>query len=549
MIKKLSIFLLAISILLAPATPALAADSAEVNAAREDTELYVYDTVKSPQVDSVGGEWAVLGLARSEFDVPEQYYNDYYTTVEKYVRDCGGVLHERKYTEYSRVILALTAAGFDPRNVAGYDLTIALGDFEKTIWQGINGPIFALIALDSGGYEIPKNSGAKTQATRGLYVNEILSRQLNNGGFSLAGGTTANSKTGAANADITAMALQALAKYQSRSDVANAIERALSCLAAIQLDDGGFDYGEYTSLESVAQVIVALTELGISINDPRFVKNGLTTVDNLMTFYTKGSGFEHSSDSSGSSQMSTEQALYALAAVWRADNRIPSLYSMIDAPKRSDQSGETGTGLGLKGKHTDVKSMPITTQGKTFSDISRHKNQPAIEALAARGIINGKSETVFSPDTTMTRAEFATIVTRGLGLTERSVSVFSDVAAGAWYNGYIGAAYTYGIINGTSPTTFNPNGTLNRAEAATMILRAAKLCGMDTELETVEIRDVLSQFGDYMAIPDWARSSVAFCIREGIVSTDAFNFSPAKSISRAEVSEMLFIMLGLAKLV
>jgi len=64
-------------------------------------------------------------------------------------------LHERRYTDYSRVILGLTAAGYDPRAFAGYDLTLPLADFDKTIWQGINGPVFALIALDSGNYSNP----------------------------------------------------------------------------------------------------------------------------------------------------------------------------------------------------------------------------------------------------------------------------------------------------------------------------------------------------------------------------------------------------------
>lgn len=99
---------------------------------------------------SIGGEWAVLGLARSGYAVPEEYYQNYYQTVEEYVKACGGVLHETKYTEYSRVIIVLTAIGKDPTNVAGYNLLTALGDYDKTIWQGTNGPIWALIALDRG---------------------------------------------------------------------------------------------------------------------------------------------------------------------------------------------------------------------------------------------------------------------------------------------------------------------------------------------------------------------------------------------------------------
>ena len=549
MIKRLSSFMLTLSIILSLTVSALAADSAAIKAATDDTAKYVHNIVKNPQVGSIGGEWAVIGLARSEYDVPEQYYRDYYATVAKYVKACNGVLHEKKYTEYSRVILGLTAAGFDPRNVDGYDLTAALGDFEKTIWQGINGPIFALIALDSGNYPIPNNPGAQTQATREMYVQEILSRQLDNGGFSLTGGTSDNDKNGAADPDLTGMTLQALAKYQTTPAVKTATDRALICLSNMQLADGGFSGWGAACTESTAQVIVALTELGIPLDDPRFVKNGNTAVDGLMVFYKKGAGFIHTLDGSGSAQMSTEQALYALAAVARAESGQPSLYRMSDAPKLAGQNDNDNSVSGLPGKHADVKAMPITAPGKTFDDISAHKNQPAIEALAARGIINGKTDTSFDPNATMTRAEFATIVTRGLGLIEKPLTVFSDVPKGIWYDGYVGTAYTYNIVNGTSATTFNPNGTLTRAEAAVMVARAAKLCGMNTEMSDQEVRDILAQFGDYMTLPAWAWTSVAFCYNEGILTLDGFDINHGEHVNRAEISEMLFCMLGIAKLI
>ena len=548
MIKKISSAILTLAIILSLTVTAFAADSAAVKDATDDTAKYIHNIVKNPQVGSIGGEWAVLGLARSDYNVPEQYYRDYYATVVKYVNACNGVLHDKKYTEYSRVILALTAAGFDPRNVNGYDLTLALGDFEKTIWQGLNGPIFALIALDSGNYPIPNNPEAKTQATRDLYVQEILSRQLMNGGFSLTGGTTASDRNEAADPDITAMALQALAKYQDTPGVKNAIDRALACLSSIQLSDAGFTAWGEANIESVVQVIVAFTELGIPLDDSRFIKNGKSVVDNLMSFYRKGAGFVHTANGTGSAQMSTEQGLYALAAVARAESGKPSLYRMSDAKKLSGQGDATPGGDGLPGKHVDVKAMPITVPGKTFEDISGHLNQPAIEALAARGIINGKTDISFDPNATMTRAEFATIVTRGLGLIEKPLSVFSDVPTGIWYDGYVGTAYTYGIVNGTSATTFNPNGTLTRAEAAVMVARAAKLCGMNTDMGTQETRDVLAQFGDYMTLPDWAWTSVAFCYNEDILTLNGFDINHGEHVNRAEVSEMLFRMLGTAKL-
>ena len=130
---------------------------------------------------------AVLGLARGGYGVKSGYFEGYYERLESYVKACGGVLHKRKYTEYSRVALAVTAIGKDARNVAGYDLLLPLGDYEKTVYQGVNGAIFALLALDAGQYEVPVNADAKTQATRELYVQKILDSQLSDGGWNIAG--------------------------------------------------------------------------------------------------------------------------------------------------------------------------------------------------------------------------------------------------------------------------------------------------------------------------------------------------------------------------
>jgi hypothetical protein len=541
--------LLAFVMLFSPTLPALAADSAALDSAVGDAAAYMHKVVTKPEVGSLGGEWAVIGLARSGYDAPNSYYAAYYKAIEAYVRDCKGVLHDKKYTEYSRVILGLTAAGYDPRDVAGYDLTAALGDFEKTIWQGINGPVWALIALDSLNYSIPKNPDAKTQATRELYIAEILRRQLADGGWNLTAG--ANGEIGAdekADPDVTGMALQALAKYQSRPEVKAATDRTLACLSKLQDENGGYQgWGDINS-ESVVQVLVALTELGISVDDPRFVKNGKTLVDNILSFKNADGSFKHTGGGSGNSQMSTEQAFYGLVAAWRAAGGKNSLYRMDDAVKRGDFLPVAPVTPGLPGKHADVKPAPTSFPGKTFIDVKNHANQTAIEALAARGIINGKSENSFDPDATMTRAEFAAIVTRGLGLPEKTASVFADVPANLWYSKAVGTACFYEIVNGVTATAFNPGVTITRQEAAVMVTRAAKLCDMNTDLDAATIRDTLAQFGDYRMAADWTRSALAFCYKENILSQDDLDIQPTAAIKRYKIAEMLYNMLDLANL-
>ena len=269
-----------------------------------------------------------------------------------------------------------------------------------------------------------------------------------------------------------------------------------------------------------------------------------------MTYYRSGKGFLHTAGGSGSNQMASEQGFYGLVAAQRAVQGKNSLYRMSDAIAVSAGEGQQA-GQGLAGKHADVKAQPITTPGKTFADISganAHPNQAAIEALASRGIINGYDESHFGPDHTMTRAQFAAIVVRALGLPQKPTDNFTDVPSDAWCAACVGAAYTYGIVNGTTATTFNPNGTITRQEAAVMVARAAKLCGMDTSMDSAAVRDTLAQFGDYVTTGEWARESLAFCYSQGILDDAALNIQPRTAIRRCEVAQMLYNLLGSANL-
>ncbi len=268
---------------------------------------------------SVGGEWLVFGMARWESDLIEDaWYENYYETIETHVKACKGVLDARKHTEYSRVILALTAIGKNPTDVAGYNLAEPLANFEGTIFQGINGPAYALIALDSGNYEVPKVKGHGTQATREMYVDYLLSKEVEGGGWSLSG-------SGTADVDATAIVLQALARYQSNEDVQAAVERGVDALAGLQNEEGKYTSYDVESSESLAQVIVALTELGIDVTDARFVKDGKTLADRLLEFRAEDGGFKHTLDGE-SDMMATEQAFYALVGLNRVAQGMSSLF-------------------------------------------------------------------------------------------------------------------------------------------------------------------------------------------------------------------------------
>ena len=523
---------------------AAAAENDALDRALADTAEYLCETVPAPRVGSVGGEWTVIGLARSGYAVPEEYYQGYYAAVEDYVAQRGGVLHEKKYTEYSRMIVALAAIGKDARNVAGYDLTKPLGDYEKTVWQGLNGPIWALLALDSRDYPVPENPEAKIQATRQMYVDRILDCQLPNGGWSLLG--TAADGGGTADPDVTGMALQALAKYCGQSAVAAAVEQALACMSAQQNADGGFSSWGTANSESCAQMVVALCELGIPLDDARFVKNGNTMLDNLLTFHTAGKGFCHTRDGVGNDQMASEQGFYSLVAAQRAAQGRNSLYRMSDV---TENTTSPGVNVSEDDPDSTIKVPEVTARGAAFTDTEGHANRTAIEELASRGIINGVSDGVFAPDKTMTRAEFAAIVTRALGLAAEDTKAFTDVPGSKWYAGYIGAANTSGIVNGIGNNKFDPDGTITRQEAAAMATRAAKLCGLDTSMDTAAAGDMLAQFGDYRSVAGWAKESIAFCYSAGILDQSDFNIEPARSVLRCEIAQMLYNMLTAAELI
>lgn len=314
-IKRLSALLLLLAMLVS-----LAACGKEETPI-EKTARYLQAQISEPTCAAVGGDWLVFGLARSGLKVPQKYFDTYYKNVEDYIVSVDGVLSRKKNTEYSRVILALTAIGKNPADAAGFNLLLPLGDFDETVRQGVNGAIFALLALDSGKYEIPENPDAAVQATRQMYVDELLTRELPDGGWTLTGGEP--------DVDITAMTLQALAKYREQPEVEAAVERGLAVLSSLQEPDGGYASWGSSNSESVAQVIVALTELGVPLDDERFVKNGVTVEDALLRFAQESGAFIHVLDG-GDDGMATEQAFYALAAIHRAETGKTTLYDMTD---------------------------------------------------------------------------------------------------------------------------------------------------------------------------------------------------------------------------
>ena len=308
-----------------------------------DTMEFVVD---EPAFGSVCGEWAALVLGRAG-RMTEEWKTKYLAAVKTSLDGMSETLkaqnklHRIKLTENSRAIIGLYSAGADVTDFNGWNLCAPLAgdnvggdkteesaDYTATLKQGINGPIYALIALDYAGYKsegetkVTDVTEENTTTLRDDYLNYILSKEISDGGWALSGTS--------ADPDITMMTVQALSKYTYLPEVNDAVERALTVMSSKQNAQGGYSSWGSVNAESISQVICGLTMLGIDpTTDERFIKNGNTLVDALKSFsadcvkdkvtYSEYRGYAHVANSDGTysyDQMATEQAGYAMVALW-----------------------------------------------------------------------------------------------------------------------------------------------------------------------------------------------------------------------------------------
>ncbi|MDI4649997.1 S-layer homology domain-containing protein [Cohnella hashimotonis] len=399
-------------------------------------------------------EWEAFALGRSGGGVPDAYLAE----LAAQVKAAGGAY--RKATDLERIVLAVRAAGADPRAFAGYDLVAAVYNHAKLTLQGANGPIFALLALDSGGYDVPVGA----VWTRAKLVDWLLALQNADGSFPLAAGE-------AGNADITAMALAALAPYANAAEggaagagaavqggnssaaVAAAIGRAVAYLSSVQLTDGGFKLERDENSETAAQVVIGLTAAGRDPAGADFVKAGGGLLEALLAYRTAEGGFAHT-PGGASDAIATEQAMLALVAYDRYADGAPGLYR-IAAERFADERQ-------IAGWASDAVHQAYTAK-----------------------LLSGTSASPlrFEPKRGITRAEFAALLVRlagdrlsaaqGPGFAGMTGEVsFADVQPSAWYYGAVMQAARAGIVNGVSATAFKPGDPITREQMAVMIGRA-----------------------------------------------------------------------------
>lgn len=429
-------------------------------------------------------EWEAFTLGRMGFRLPENGMESIRDTV---VEAQGGF---RKVTDLERYILTLTANGFDASSYEGMNLIEKMLNHENMMMQGINGPAFALIALDSTDYGVPEN----TKWNRQSLLNAILESQNKDGSFSLE-------KGGEPDPDLTAMAIQAMAAYSDNTQVKAAADKAFHWLGEQQQNDGLFLLdGEKTS-ETVVQVIVALTAFAIDpAKDSRFVKNGENLVDALFDFQVSDTAYTHIKGQEAD-DMATEQAFYALAALKLFYGGEDRLFRIERLYRDQDEISDWALEYVKKAKE--------------------------------RSIMTGDDQGRFLPQDCLTRAELTKILCELFDLErlEDRSNPFADVARDAWYTPYILACYEKGYVKGSGEECFSPDALLTREEMAVMIARALSLTGEGQRTD------------DWQEVSEWALEAVSAVMKENIMTPYEGKFDPKGNVTR-EMAAVIAVRLS-----
>ena len=320
----------------------------------------------SATTDSSETQWYIISMSKYGKDV-SAVKSSMIKSAEKLYQS------KSKATDFQRTALALYACGLNPEDINGYNL---LSD-ENVNKQGINAYVYALLSLDCANAKVPSDA----KYDREYFIKKIIGLQLSDGGFTLMGKS--------ADTDVTAMCIQALAPYKSDSSVNEAIDRAVSVLSKKQNDKGGYSSFGTVNSESVSQVISALVALGIDVQtDSRFIKNGNTLIDNLMSFKNSDGGFAHT-ENGKSNNIACYQALNSLVDLYKYMTKGNTEIFEFEETKKNNtdngnsqqnsgntESGNSAVNIDSNDKNNSVNTGDITQKHNSESSNSdEYENQ------------------------------------------------------------------------------------------------------------------------------------------------------------------------------
>ncbi|MDR6726520.1 putative repeat protein (TIGR02059 family) [Paenibacillus amylolyticus] len=248
----------------------------------------------------------------------------------------------------------------------------------------------------------------------------------------------------------------------------------------------------------------------------------------------------------GSSNQHVEQKVKSQLAMQLAAN-TPSLtsgFAFVDPVtfKLSNVPSSfknIASGVVIQGQLNGNQEIVPINNVVSYPDTASHWASEVIKELSAKWIISAPNGSYYRPNENISRAEFAELVARGLGLSGEptAASRFPDVRSGSITSAYIGAAAEAGIITGNTDGTFKPDRPITREQMAIMMVRALNYGGKQTVLNSSST-SILSKFNDNKKIQ--SKDSVAKAVQEGIIQgMTSRTFEPQGNATRAQAAVML----------
>ncbi len=211
----------------------------------------------------------------------------------------------------------------------------------------------------------------------------------------------------------------------------------------------------------------------------------------------------------------------------------------------------------IDGKYyAQVKSLTNSTYTVVghpieFKDVAKHWAKNVVNDMGSRMVISGDHDNLFNPDQAITRAEFISILVRGLGLKlENGETPFTDIHTSAWYSSAIHTAYTYKLINGFEDGKFHPSDPITREEAMVLIANAMNITDLTATLGSRDVAALLGAYRDAHQVALWTEESIADVLQAGIVTGRGNNLLALKAhMTRAEVAVIIQKLLQKSELI
>ena len=192
------------------------------------------------------------------------------------------------------------------------------------------------------------------------------------------------------------------------------------------------------------------------------------------------------------------------------------------------------------GKRAYVRVYTIEKGG--FRDVpSASWFNSAVQYVKEKNLFHGTTETEFSPNQPMTRAMLITVLWRMFGSPQETAELpFKDINDQSYYYSALQWGFNHNIINGMSPTSFEPNGYITREQIATILYRTVTNPDFSIDADTVISSDSLNSFSDMSKISKWAKNGMSWCVNENLIQgTTKSTLDPSGLATRAQVATII----------